>query len=330
MKTLLRTISFNLSYFWKNLVLTLRLLARGEWGRVYKALHARVFVRLHGYLFDFLWVNLVLMLKLLARGEWGRVYNTLHAPMYVRLHGLLFLLKRPGLVAHLGPPPEAKIEVVTRHPVAFTSPDHIMPFGTRNDNSTNRKFVLLLNDYVRSQFKGTAPASIDIGCSGGQLVADFLSLNWIAVGLEGSDYSLKHRRANWFNLANKNLFTCDITKPFRVKVNGKEHGFQLITAWEVLEHIHTNDLPAVFQSICDHLAPGGLFIASTNSSSSMVEGVELHQTRMPNAEWRKYLRERFPILEEVDLGLRVCQYVRFDFGEPSFLVYRKKRQGVET
>ncbi len=273
---------------------------------------------------DYFWKNLVLMLKLLARGEWLRVYRALHARVYVRVHGLLFTLRRPGIVARLGPAPDVKIELVTRHPVAFTSPDHIVPFGTRFNNSTNRKFVLLLNKHVRSHFKGAAPAFMDMGCSGGQLVADFLSLNWIAVGLEGSDYSMKNRRANWFALGGKNLFTCDLTKPFRVKVDGKDHGFQLITAWEVMEHIHSNDLPAIFQNICDHLAPGGLFIASTNSESSVVDGVELHQTRISNAEWRKYVRERYPVLEEADLGLRVCQYVRFDFGEPSFLVFRKK------
>jgi 2-polyprenyl-3-methyl-5-hydroxy-6-metoxy-1,4-benzoquinol methylase len=208
--------------------------------------------------------------------------------------------------------------------VAFESPDHQVPHGTKYNNSTNRKFVLLLHDYFRQHAPNRALAMMDLGCSGGQLVADFAALGWIGVGLEGSDYSLKHRRANWAELANQNLFTCDITKPFQVQRNGQKLECQLITSWEVLEHIRLPDLETLFNNISAHLAEGGLFIASTSSTTSVVDGVELHQTRMPNAEWRAWVEARFPDLEPVDLGLKTYQYVRFDFGEASFLLYRKR------
>ena len=155
-------------------------------------------------------------------------------------------------------------------------------------------------------------------------MADFASLGWVAVGLEGSDYSLKHRRANWRALANRNLFTCDISKPFRLLQNGRDLRFHLVTAWEVLEHIRIEELETVYKNIVTHLEPGGCFIASTSSSTSIVGGIELHQTRMPNAAWREWVERHFPELEPVDLGLRVHQHVRFDFGEPSFLTYRKR------
>jgi predicted TPR repeat methyltransferase len=135
---------------------------------------------------------------------------------------------------------------------------------------------------------------------------------------------MKHRRANWKDLGGKRLFTCDITKPFRVRRGQQDLRFHLITAWEVMEHIHPNDLDALFQNIREHLTPGGCFIASTNSLSSIVDGVELHQTRMSNAEWRAYIAQRYPDLEPVDLGLKLHQHVRFDFGERSVLTYRKK------
>ena len=199
-----------------------------------------------------------------------------------------------------------------------------MPFGTKYNNSTNRKFVLRLNEIFRAQFPNTQLAFMDLGCSGGQLVKDFHDLNWIAAGLEGSDYSLKHRRANWATLANKNLFTCDITKPFRVKRDDADCNFHLITAWEVLEHIRPEDLPALFDNIRAHLVEGGCFIASTNSLSSVVDGVELHQTRMSNLQWHNYIVGRFADLEPVDFHLKIYHYVRYDFGEPSFLLFRKK------
>ena len=78
---------------------------------------------------------------------------------------------------------------------------------------------------------------MDLGCSGGQTVADFMKLGWQGVGLEGSDFSLKHPRANWAMLANTNLFTCDITKPYQIKLDSRPAKFHLITAWEVMEHI---------------------------------------------------------------------------------------------
>jgi cyclopropane fatty-acyl-phospholipid synthase-like methyltransferase len=164
-----------------------------------------------------------------------------------------------------------------------------------------------------------------MGCAGGQLVADFLSLRWNAIGLEGSDFSLKFKRANWAQLANKNLFTCDIAKPFQVFLNGQPAKFHLITSWEVLEHIATADLPMLFDNIRNHLAVGGYFIASTTCTPDIHEGIELHQTKWENHEWRTFVESRYSDLEYVDLGLKIYQYVRWNFLHPSFLLYRKRR-----
>ena len=168
--------------------------------------------------------------------------------------------------------------------------------------------------------KSYSPAFLDLGCSGGQLVADFRSIGWISVGLEGSDYSFRHERANWKKLAYKNLFVCDITKFFQIS----PPKFSLITAWEVLEHIKTEDLHQVFRNIIRHLSINGYFIASTAQGSSVVDGVELHQTRWSNAEWRKFIEDNFPELTPVDLGLTPSSLVRYDFNDPSILTYQHK------
>lgn len=272
----------------------------------------------------YLFANVRLALRLLLRGEWQRVVLAVYARLYVLFYRIVFPIVRPFVRNPKGVIDSPGVSVETDHPVAITSPDYAVPHGTRYNNSTNRKFVLLMHEHFRSVFPDCTLAFMDLGCSGGQLVADFASLGWVAVGLEGSDYSLKHRRANWRDLANRNLFTCDISKPFRVKREGRDLQFHLITAWEVLEHISMRDLETVFKNITEHLLPGGCFVASTSSSTSIVNGVELHQTRMPNAEWRSWIEQRFPELEPVDLHLRIYQHVRFDFGEPSFLAYRKK------
>lgn len=276
------------------------------------------------FFLDYLRKNLLLALQLVRQGQWRRLGRALHARVYLALHWALFFLKAPWLRAQAPPLPRGQVEVLTAHPVAVTSPDHLAPHGTKYNNSTNRKFVTLMNAYFRRQFPHEPPAMLDLGCSGGQLVADFARLRWRAVGLEGSDYSVKHRRANWPALAGTNLFTADISKPFRLRLDGRDLRFHLITAWEVLEHLRRDELDTLFANIRAHLAEGGCFVATTNSSPSIVDGIELHQTRMSNAQWRACLAERCPDLEPADLGLKVHQYVRFDFGEPSFLVYRKK------
>jgi 2-polyprenyl-3-methyl-5-hydroxy-6-metoxy-1,4-benzoquinol methylase len=164
---------------------------------------------------------------------------------------------------------------------------------------------------------------LDLGCSGGQLVKDFLDLGWTAAGLEGSDYSQKFGRANWPVLGGKNLFTCDITKPFDLELDGRAASFHLITAWEVLEHIPTPELEPLFKTISNLLAPGGYFIASTSSAPDIHDGIDLHQTKMTNAEWKAWLRERFPRLEDTDLGLKYYQFVRFSYRDRSFITCRK-------
>jgi len=125
------------------------------------------------------------------------------------------------------------------------------------------------------------------------------------------------------------LFTCDITKPFRIFADEKPAAFDLVTAWEVLEHIATRDLPSLFTNILSHLQPGGYFIASTTSTPDINEGVDLHQTKWTNEEWGRMIAGKYPELEQVDLGLKYYQFVRHN-EERSFLVYRRKRQSPDS
>ena len=269
--------------------------------------------------------NILRAFRFLLRGEFRRVWREVHVRIYRPAWEFFFLILRPGRVSGR---PEAfgAFKVETDFRVAFESPDHLAPKGTAANNSTNKKFVLHMDDYLPRELKaGTSPLNfMDLGCSGGQLVADFMKLKWRGVGLEGSDYSLKFKRANWATLANINLFTCDITKPYQVTLDGQPAQFHLITAWEVMEHIATPDLDAVFTQVRKHLAPGGYFIASTTETSDINEGLELHQTQWTNVQWRDYVAKTHPDLEYVDVGLQPYQFVRYNFMHPSFLLYRKK------
>ena len=241
---------------------------------------------------------------------------------YKAVYEIVFALKY-RVFARRPPPWTGHIELETKYPVAYESPDHKIPWGTSRDNSTNKKFVMLMARRIQADANGGQWGALDLGCSGGQLVRDFLDLGWMAVGLEGSDFSLRHGRANWPALAGKNLFTCDAAKPFKITANGKPARFNLITMWEVLEHIPTPELPCLFANITGHLADGGYFIASTTSVADIHDGVDLHQTKWTNDEWRRWLARNFPQLEPVELGLKYYQFVRHN-EEESFLTCRKK------
>lgn len=263
------------------------------------------------------------LLRMLRQGEFKILAVDFGSRVYRAFHELIFLFARRRRLAK-AQGSDAVIQLKTDFPVAFASPDHLVPWGTQNDNSTNKKFVLHMASLISRETTERARAFLDLGCAGGQLVKDFKDLGWVAVGLEGSDYSLKHKRANWPALGGRNLFTCDITRPFELALGGQPARFDLITAWEVLEHIPPGNLEALFNNIRRHLKEGGYFVASTTSSSDIHDGVELHQCRMTNQEWRALIRERYPELEPVELGLKYYQYVRFNYRERSFLNYRKR------
>ena len=152
------------------------------------------------------------------------------------------------------------MRVITKHPIAYDSHDHVEPKGTKNDNTRSLKFLNRAEEVIGKPVIRYA----DLGCSGGGIVSDFIERGHQAVGIEGSDYSLINKRAEWGNeKVAPFLFTADITKPFTI-VDGTQHGgcCDLISAWDVLEHIHETDLDQLFTNIRNNLKTGGLFVAS--------------------------------------------------------------------
>jgi len=221
----------------------------------------------------------------------------------LQIYGLIYNIRKKHIK-------ESKIEVFTQHPIAYESPDHIEPAGTKNDNSTNKIFVIKIDKILKKEQPRKNLSVLDLGCAGGAMISDFKNIGYIAVGLEGSDYSFKNKRAHWKELSNINLFTCDITKDYKININNKHHLFTLITAWEVMEHISENDLYNTFKMIDRHLDFGGYFIFSTTNTSDIRNGIELHQTQMKTQEWITWTQKKFPNLQVCNLGLDNEEFVR--------------------
>jgi len=185
-------------------------------------------------------------------------------------------------------------KVITDFPVAITSPDHIFPVGTKNDNSTHSGYI----EEVESYFQNKKINIMDIGCAGGQLAVDFHNRGHLSFGIEGSDYNIKNKQFNWPAHYQNVLWTADLTKTFKV-VDEKEDEilFDLISAWEVVEHIHPDHLEVFFENIISKLKPDGIFIASINLGpddriDSKGNVIHLHQSVFSESHWKQKILDK--------------------------------------
>lgn len=192
------------------------------------------------------------------------------------------------------------LELKTNYPIAYKSNDYIVPHGTIRDNTRYPRFVRK----CESIFSNKEELSfLDLGCSGGGMVLDAVLRGHLGIGLEGSDASLLEQRAEW-RLLRKNLFTCDITKPYLLQDKNTKNTFKfdVITAWEVLEHIREEELEQFLLNIKNHLSNDGIFIASIANWDDIdpITGINWHVTTKPYEWWKnRFEVEGFDVCSEI-------------------------------
>ena len=106
-----------------------------------------------------------------------------------------------------------KRRINTEYPIAYESPDHQNPWGTKRDLSRQLRFESKL---CKLMLRNNFSKLLDLGCSGGAYISNMHNLGFLAIGLEGSDFSKKNKRGPWAYLSDHVLHTCDITKPFQI------------------------------------------------------------------------------------------------------------------
>lgn len=189
------------------------------------------------------------------------------------------------------------IELIADSELAESSPDHLHPTGTMEDETRSPMFVSKVIDIFDRKIN-----YLDLGCSSGGLVFDFLEKGNLAVGIEGSDFSKRSERSFWKIIPN-NLFTADITKKFKLRIDGKPLKFDCITAFEVSEHIQNKDLDILMDNIENHLNEDGIFLGSIGTKPSYSsDGVPLHLTIWDPEQWVDYLSNRFDTNPNLDFN----------------------------
>jgi glycosyltransferase involved in cell wall biosynthesis/2-polyprenyl-3-methyl-5-hydroxy-6-metoxy-1,4-benzoquinol methylase len=209
-----------------------------------------------------------------------RMENAIHRHMdFVQRDTLIVLQEKFKFI------PDHSLELITDHPVAVMSADHQVPHGTVRDNTRHPRFIRK----CETLFSPDRNLSfMDLGCSGGGIVLDAVLRGHFAIGIEGSDHSLIQQRAEW-RLLKKNLFTCDITKKFLVrdKVTGHPKQFDIISFWEVIEHLPEADLPQFFDNLKQHLNSDGYLVFSVSCIDDIdpISGTNWHVTVKPKSWW---------------------------------------------
>ena len=140
---------------------------------------------------------------------------------------------------------------------------------------------------------------LDVGCGSGALIYDFLSKGLFAIGLDGSDGGKKFDVGFWNDITH--LHTCDVTKVFSF-VNDEEVEilFDVISMWEVFEHIQEKDCAAILSHIKQNLSGTGIFVGSSSTLDyvNSEAGVPYHVT-IKDKEWWKslYVENRLEFVE---------------------------------
>ncbi|NDG30469.1 class I SAM-dependent methyltransferase [bacterium] len=174
------------------------------------------------------------------------------------------------------------------------SKDYTEPKGAAHDNNGSTYFV----EAIEKTFKGARINFLDLGCAGGALVKDMHDARHNAFGIEGSPNQKENSKHNWPLIPN-NLFVADITEKFRFYTydeDGQSNKvlFDVISAWDVLEHIPEERLPGLIANLVKNLKPDGFFICGIADFEDEGYHVTLHDKEW----WIKFFEQHKMKLEQ--------------------------------
>lgn len=161
------------------------------------------------------------------------------------------------------------INIVSRAPHPTYSKDYTEPKGGAHDNTLNHDFI--------NCFSNKSINYLDLGCAGGALVENMLAKGHNSFGVDGSD-SQKVRGVNGWGRIPDRLFNADITEPFHFieDETGNQLKFDVISAWDVMEHLYEDRLPGFCENLKNNLKPDGYFVCGIADFEDQGYHVTLH------------------------------------------------------
>lgn len=165
------------------------------------------------------------------------------------------------------------IQFYTDHLHPTYSKDYTEPKGAAHDNNISDDFVGCFNQRNVSY--------LDLGCAGAAIVEAMLNKGHNAYGIDGSDAQKKQGLNSWGRIPER-LFNADITEPFHFieEETNKKFKFDVISAWDVMEHLYEDRLPGFCENIKNNLDPDGFFVCGIADFEDEGYHVTLH-----NKEW---------------------------------------------
>lgn len=161
------------------------------------------------------------------------------------------------------------INIVSSAPHPTYSKDYTEPKGGAHDNTLSHDFInCFLNQSINY---------LDLGCAGGALVENMLAKGHNSFGIDGSD-SQKVRGVNGWGKIPDRLFNADITEPFHFMEDetGNQLKFDVISAWDVMEHLYEDRLPGFCENLKNNLKPDGYFVCGIADFEDQGYHVTLH------------------------------------------------------
>jgi cyclopropane fatty-acyl-phospholipid synthase-like methyltransferase len=199
------------------------------------------------------------------------------------------------------------VSIKTDFPFCYDSEDYKQPCGSAHDYHTNPLFI------QRSEllFRTKLLFVLDLGCANGTMIVDYINKGHLGIGIDGSDYGVKNKTGGW-GTHPENFFNADIAKPFTLLGDSFDDPilFEIVTAWEVLEHIKEEDLPQFFQNIKKHTYCSSLCFFSI----ALFESGAYHQNVKNEQWWRNYLSNDWIIYDELMQWWTLKEWVRQDEG----------------
>jgi len=165
------------------------------------------------------------------------------------------------------------VKISTEYPIAYESQDYQNPLGALWNTGNPELVQRLLSFDIESH--------LDLGCAGGKFVRQMLGEGVLSIGIEGADYPITNGNSEWMGKYSDHFFTADITKPFTLTYDK----FDVVTSFEVLEHIHEDDLTMMFWNISTHTHEDSICVFTASNDSSWSNGVDLHVTKWNYDQW---------------------------------------------